>query len=253
MLEHYHNYVCPYVVEEVLEYRQRIMGKPFLRQLYEEWYGTFLAEMKGMPAGTKIELGAGRGFFKEVAPSVISTDSLPLSTNDLTFIPTNLPFNAESVGGIFMIDTFCLLPDVYAFLTEANRTLKPGGKIVMVEPASSLWGRVVNGVVSQRTFDRSGVWTNPFHNATRQINSAMTWIVFERDIAQLRHEFPQLSVESITYHTPLRYLLSGGLNTPRSFAPEGSYDFFRRADQWLSGNSEQWSMFMTVVVRKIGE
>lgn len=250
MITHY--YAPPYsnAMEKTLTHREKVLNKPFLRQLYGEWYEVFIAEMENLPEGMKIELGAGGGFLKQVAPSIISTDSLPFPTNDLTFSPLSMPFNSDSVSGIFMIDTFCRIEDTHAFLTEAQRVLKPGGKIIMVEPASSIWGRVANRWFCQKSFDRSGVWSNTLTAAYKRVNSALTWIVFERDLPRFHEEFPNLSLQSVDYHTPLRYFLGGGSRFDRAFVAPSSYPFFCLADAWLSEHSPQWSMFVTLEIEK---
>ena len=237
-------------MEKTLTYREKVLNKPFLRQLYGEWYEMFIAEMEHLPDGMKIELGAGGGFLKQVAPSIISTDSLPFPTNDLTFSPLGMPFNADSVSGIFMIGTFCHIADTHAFLTEAQRVLKPGGKIIMVEPAYSIWGRMANRWFCQKSFDRSGSWSNSLSVANKGVNSALTWIVFERDRSRFQGDFPGLAVQSVSYHTPLRYFLGGGCGSGRTFVPPSSYPFFSRADTWLSARSPHWSMFVTVMIEK---
>ncbi len=238
------------VIEKALIQRERVRNTPFLRQLYREWYNQFTDEIAKLPPGIKIELGAGGGFFREVAPSVISADSLPYSTNDLTFLPTSLPFNTDSVSGIFMIDTFNGIPGTRAFLTEANRVLKPGGRIVMIEPASSAWGRRANRWFSKKTFDRSADWTCACTMASGKVNDAMAWIVFERDLAQFEREFPGLTLVSKTYHTPLRYFLGGSSRFNHGLVPQSFYSIFKNVDEWLSKWSPKMSMFMTVIVEK---
>lgn len=250
MTKNYHYDAPSEAIENVLASRNRVVTEPFLRQLYGEWYEQFIVEMEGLPEGMKIELGAGGGFFKQVAPTIISTDSLPLSTNDLTFSPLSMPFNADSVSGIFMIDAFCQMEDTHAFLTEAQRVLRPGGKIIMIEPACSLWGRVANKWLCQKSFDRAGAWSNTLSAAYQRVNSALAWIVFERDHSRFQDDFPNLTVQNMTYHTPLRYFLGGGNRFDLSFVPQSSYPFFRLADQWLSKHSQQWSMFVTVEIEK---
>lgn len=248
MIDHYR--FPTNVIEKTLASRERVLHEPFLRQLYGEWYEVFIAEMEKLPDGMKIELGSGGSFLKLVEPSVIGTDSLPFPTNDLTFSPVSMPFNSDSVSGIFMVDTFCQIPDTHAFLTEAQRVLKPGGKIIMVEPAPSVWGRLANRWFCQKSFDRSGAWPNPLSAPYKRANSALTWIVFERDRSRFESQFPDLSLRSMTYHTPLRYLLGGGSRFGSALVPRSSYSFFCKADQWLSKHSRQWSMFVTVVLEK---
>lgn len=194
MTKQYHSTESTEAVQKVVAHRNRLVATPFLRQLYGEWYERFIAEMENLPAGMKIELGASQGFFKQMAPSIVSTDSIPLPTNDLTFSPLSMPFNADSVSGIFMVDTFCHMTDTHAFLTEAQRVLKPGGKIIMVEPACSLWGRVANRWFCRRSFDRKGAWANALSAAYKRTNSALAWIVFERDRSRFQEQFPDLSI-----------------------------------------------------------
>ncbi len=250
MTKQYHSTESTEAVQKVVAHRNRLVATPFLRQLYGEWYERFIAEMENLPAGMKIELGASQGFFKQMAPSIVSTDSIPLPTNDLTFSPLSMPFNADSVSGIFMVDTFCHMTDTHAFLTEAQRVLKPGGKIIMVEPACSLWGRVANRWFCRRSFDRKGAWANALSAAYKRTNSALAWIVFERDRSRFQEQFPDLSISSVEYHTPLRYFLGGGSCIGHPFVPQSSYSFFCDADAWLSERSPNWSMFMTIVVEK---
>jgi len=54
----------------------------------------------------------------------------------------------------------------------------------------------------------------------------------------------------IQYHTPLMYLISGGLAF-RQLLPNFSYSFFRGIDRLLSIISSQLSMFMTIEIKKV--
>jgi ubiquinone/menaquinone biosynthesis C-methylase UbiE len=45
----------------------------------------------------------------------------------MTFSALEMPFEDQSVGGIFMIDSFHHFPDVERFLSEVERILLPGG------------------------------------------------------------------------------------------------------------------------------
>jgi hypothetical protein len=80
-------------------------------------------------------------------------------------------------------------------------------------------------------------------------NGALPWIVFERDLPQFATAFPMLEIEQISYHSPLRYLLSGGVSY-RQLVPGFSYGFFRCLDRLLSRISSGWSMFVTIRIRK---
>ncbi len=181
-------------------------------------------------------------------PKIITSDILRLPTNDMTFSALNIPFIADSLSGLFMVDTFHHVPDSMKFLFEANRVLKERGKLIMVEPANSLWGRFIYTRFHHEPFEPKGNWqvtdSGPLSNA----NIALPWIVFVRDKAIFERNFPDLVIEEITFHTPLRYILSGGVSF-KQLVPDFSYPFFRKFDAFLSFLSKELSMFMTIKIK----
>jgi SAM-dependent methyltransferase len=236
--------------ERTMLHRKIISNKPFLRRLYTEWYSLFSNEVQLKPQETYLELGSGGGFLKEIEPTVICSDILPLPTNDMTFSALKMPFINESVNGIFMIDTFHHIPDAQQFLSEANRILKSGGKMILIEPANSLWGRFIYKNFHHEPFDPTGTWQIPDEGPLSGANGALPWIVFKRDRQKFAAEFPRLSIDYINYHTPLRYLLSGGVSY-RQLVPSFTYYFFNVLDRFLSFISPQLSMFITICIRKL--
>ena len=198
--------------ERTLLHREIILSKPFLNRLYREWYSCICEELKGLPSGKLVELGSGGGFLKEIVPSVICSDILLLPTNDLTFSALDMPFEDGSVSALIMVDTFHHLPDAGRFLHEAGRVLKDHGKIIMVEPANTMWGRFIYRNFHHEPFDPAGGWQIPVTGPLSGANGALPWIVFERDKERFRKEFPGFIIEKVTFHTPLRYLLSGGVS-----------------------------------------
>jgi len=136
------------------------MNKPFLNKLYKEWYGTFASEIKNLAHGKIIELGSRVDFLKQIIPEVITSDILLLEDTDLTFSALDMPFETEEVSCILMIDTFHHIPDSRKFLQEADRILVPGGKIVMIEPANSLWGRFIYQNFHHEPFQPNVSWNN---------------------------------------------------------------------------------------------
>lgn len=234
--------------ERTLEHRELIKNKLFLRKLYLQWYSEFSKEINNQPNGVFIELGSGGGFLKEIEPGVICSDVLPLATNDLSFSALDMPFEDNSVDGFFMIDTFHHIPDSEKFLSEARRVLKKGGKIIMIEPANSWWGRFIYKNFHHEPFNPDGDWKIPNVGPLSGANGALPWIVFERDQELFYQKFPELTIESIKYHTPLRYLISGGVSI-KQLAPRFSYNAFRLLDKFLSNISNKLSMFVTITIK----
>ena len=235
--------------ERTIAHQKIIKEKYFLRKLYEEWYKVFTDSISWLPDGKMIELGSGGGFLKEICPSVICTDILELPTNDMTFSALEIPFSNSELSAIFMIDTFHHIPDSFLFLKEADRVLKKDGVIIMIEPANSKWGRFIYKNFHHEPFNPNGGWEIPVSGPLSGANGALPWIVFERDSEKYNEIFQYLKVEKITYHTPLMYLISGGLAF-RQLLPDFSYPFFRGIDKLLPLISKQISMFMTIVLKK---
>lgn len=107
-------------------------ARPELRAVYREWFDRIL-EAVGVRRPV-VEVGAGPGFFKAAAPTLVATDVLAGLAVDLRCDADVLPFRSGSLGAIVMVDTLHHLPRPLDFLAEASRALTPGGRIAMVEP-----------------------------------------------------------------------------------------------------------------------
>lgn len=235
-------------VERTEHHRSLLLSKPFLKKLYLDWYAVFQNTVPHLPAGKIVEIGSGGGFLKDVIPEVITSDILELSHTDLTFSGLAMPFAKAELSALFMIDTFHHIPDAEAFLKEVDRVLVPGGKMVMIEPANSVWGRFIYQNFHHEPFNPDGSWTFPTTGPMSGANGALPWIVFERDVDSYRSRYPRLQISSIKYHTPLRYLLSGGLSF-RQLVPSFSFPLFSVIDQLFSSVSPALSMFATIEIK----
>ena len=204
-----------------------IQRKPFLRRIYQDIYrrfwSTLPAELRG---GRIVELGSGGGFIKEVIPNAITSDVLHVAGLDVCFSALDMPFADGSLDALLMIDVLHHLPDVARFLAEAIRCLRPSGRILMVEPANTPWGRFIYTHFHHEPFDPSAGWTLDGRGPLSSANGALPWIVFGRDRARFEREFPQLTVRQFSAHTPLRYLLSGGVSM-RQLVPSWTYGLVR--------------------------
>ncbi|MDR3194247.1 MAG: class I SAM-dependent methyltransferase, partial [Tannerella sp.] len=127
-----------------LDHGKLILDKPFLRQIYTEWYQDMMARVNTVKEdGNVLEIGSGGGFLKSVFPKVITSDIMRLPNVDMVCDAEQLPFEDHSMAGIVMLNVFHHIPRPYLFLKEAQRTLIEGGKIVMTEPANTLFSRFV--------------------------------------------------------------------------------------------------------------
>ncbi len=235
--------------ETTLLHRRIIQSKPFLKNLYLDFYMSFSREVPYLSEKKCVELGSGGGFLKEVFPSVITSDVLPLPGVDLCFSGLNMPFENESVDAFFMIDVFHHVPDSELFLKEMSRCLKRGGTIIMIEPANTWWGRFIYQNFHHEPFDPKGDWMLTGDGPLSCANGALPWIVFQRDRIRFKQTFPHLSLVTMTPHTPIRYLVSGGL-TLRQLLPTFSYGFICTIEWCLSVLTSILGMFYAIRIDK---
>lgn len=227
-----------------------IKSKKFLRKLYEQWYSEYLNEIASLPQGLLLELGSGGGFLKELEPRVICSDVIKLPSNDMTFSALEMPFEDQSVASIFMTDTMHHIPDSEKFLGEVNRVLVNNGKLILIEPANSFWGRFIFKNFHHEPFEPGASWTIPSSGPLSGANGALPWIVFVRDLLIFQQKFPDLKIEVIEYRNPLLYLLSGGVSY-RQLLPDFAFGFVNLLDKILPKISRHFSMFMLVKITRL--
>lgn len=225
--------------------RQIIASKPFLRRLYVEWY-TDLAEVVGERRRV-LELGSGAGFFKEVCPQAVTSEILLTPGVDLIADACVLPFADASLDAITMTDVFHHIPDVGGFLTEATRCVKPGGKLVMVEPWYTPWSGWVYSHLHPEPFEPTAGWEIPPTGPLSGANGALPWIVFKRDAALFAQRFPRWRIARIRPLMPFAYLLSGGVSL-RAVVPGWLYRGVRAMESQL--RQDRWAMFALIELER---
>jgi len=228
-----------------------IQKKGFLKKLYYDFYTVLktAVDTSQTPKEKVVELGSGGGFIKDVIPGVITSDVLPLDSVDAVFSACQMPFEDASVDAIVMIDVLHHIPDARAFFTETVRCLMPGGRIAMIEPANTAWSRFIYQNFHHETFDPRAGWEFESKGPLSTANGALPWILFHRDRVQFRQEFPQLAIIQTQFHTPFRYLFSGGF-TLRQLLPSWSYCMVKTLEFVLSPLNRHIGMFETIVLEK---
>ena len=106
--------------------------RPELRAVYHSFFDTLLEAAGGQRP--VVELGAGPGFFREYFPESISTDVIFTPWVDVVCDGCRMPFREASAGAVVMLDVIHHLPKPLDFLAEVSRVLRPGGRLVAIEP-----------------------------------------------------------------------------------------------------------------------
>ena len=233
-----------------LAHRDIILKKPFLKRLYNDWYLIFIIKSKEIKNGKYLEIGSGGGFLKDVFPEVITSDILILPNVDLIFTAEEIPFKENELASIVMLNVFHHIPKPHLFLKEAQRTLIKGGKIIMTEPANSSLARFIYKRFHHEPFDEKGQREIKAGNPLSNSNQALPYIYFERDLDLFKKDFPLLKINSINYHSPFSYIISGGVSRS-AMLPFFMYNFVKGIEWLFSPFFKQIGLFCTIEIEKI--
>jgi len=235
---------------ELIEIHRRVIArKPFLKALYREHYRELARFLEGVPDGPVVELGSGGGFVKEMLPAVMTTDIHPFPHLDRVLDAERLDFADASLAALLMLNVFHHLPDPRRFLRDASRVLKPGGRLIMIEPAhTALWKHLYR-LFSPEPYDAAADWGFSPLGRFQGANVPQAWVVFQRDRARFEAEFPELSIRALRNHTVFLYLLSGGI-WYRGIVPSWSFPLFLRFERLLTPALGRLASQTTVVLEK---
>lgn len=228
--------------------RARILReKRFLRAIYEEWYEVIRSSLPP-EGGTVLELGAGAGFLRALVPGTVGSDVFVVPGVDVVLDGRHLPMAPRSLRAIVMTNVLHHIPEPVQFLAEAVRCLKPGGRIVMLEPWVSGWSSLVYRRLHHEPFlPDSASWSIPSAGPLSGANGALPWILFERDRHEFERRFPELVIREVRPTMPFRYLVSGGVGS-RVDMPLWTFGAWRRIEQLLDPLRRHLAMFAYIVV-----
>ena len=228
--------------------KQIIKEKPFLRRIYEDWY-SWIASNIPKGEGGILELGSGAGFLDDYIPGLITTEVFFCPYVRMIMDGCVMPFRDSSLKAIVMVDVFHHIPDSRLFLNEAVRCVSSGGKILMIEPWVTTWSCFVYKYLHHEPFDpQANQWNFSSSRPLSGANSALPWIVFERDRTIFENFYNQLIIEDIIVEMPFRYLLSGGVSL-RSFMPNLFYGVWNSIEHLFSPWNDKIGMFGKIILR----
>lgn len=202
--------------EEILGRHQAVWKtKPILRYLYTAWYEELAACLR---SGRTLEIGGGTGNLKEFAPSVICTDIVRVPWLDAVVDAQRLPFRTASINNIVLFDALHHIEGVRLFFDEAVRILKPGGRILIMDPYVSWASWPVYRFLHPEPVDlKADPLEMSLANPARKpfdANQAVATILFERAFDAFQRQYPQLGKRVHRRMAFVAYPLSGGFERP---------------------------------------
>lgn len=238
--------------EAIRVHAATIQEKKILRRVYADFYQYFVVQRQLIAhvPGKLLEIGSGGGFLRETMPDVITSDICSDPLIDRVIFCDQLPFDERELKGIFLLNVLHHFPNPVGFFREADRCMARGGRLVMIEPHNSLFGRFIYKRIHHEPFDESIItWESSTDGDIQYSNQALPWCIFWRDREQFRSLFPRLKIMQISTHTVSCFILSGGLSW-RASIPEFVYPLLFRIDKLLSEFSNIFPLFQTIILEK---
>jgi SAM-dependent methyltransferase len=224
--------------------------KPVLRQLYADWYRAIGA---WLVPGPTIELGGGTGNLKEQLPRAYCTDVVVLPWLNLVADGQRLPFRSESLANLVLFDCLHHIENVALFFDEAQRTLRVGGRIIIMDPYLSWLSWPIYRWLHQEPVDytEDPLLLKPPQANRRSFdaNQAVATILFERNHAGFQSRYPGFSIQHLRRLACVAYPLSGGFDHP-SLLPQWLLTPMLRLEHQLERLGRFLAFRMMVVIER---
>jgi SAM-dependent methyltransferase len=210
--------------QETLErfdrHQRRWSANAALRTLYEYWYTQVKAALEPVVPGKVIELGSGPGFAKLFLPDIHTSDMVKADWHDYQIDATrSWPFADAELDGVVLFDVLHHLSDPLAVFREGLRALRPGGRMVLMEPYISPCSYPVLHYFHPEAVENS---VEPFSVRPDHVraeekdpfagNQALPGLIFGRYRARFEAEFPELRITARQLYSGLSYVASGGFS-----------------------------------------
>jgi SAM-dependent methyltransferase len=232
---------------------QAAWGKrPLLREVYGHFYQLIREALTPLP-GPTVELGSGIGAAKDFIPACITTDIFPNSWLDRQENAYALTFADSSVSNLILLDVFHHLVYPGTALNEFHRVLRLRGRVIILEPAMSLLGRLIYG---------------PFHHEPLGLRDEIRWLAPDDSDPrstgyyaaqgnasrvflgnQFKGALHRWDISTLKSLTDLAYAASGGFSKPQLY-PLGFLPIIRNLEKVLALWPHLFATRLLVVLQK---
>jgi len=193
------------------EHRRAWATNPSLRLLYQRWYGRIRDQLPAQ--GPWVEIGSGPGFAREFIPEMQLTDVVQAPWHDRQVDAGALPFDEGALGALVLFDVLHHLPAPARFLAEAERVLRPGGRLVLCEPYVSPLSHPIYRFFHEERLDLK---VDPLAEVPAgdpfDANQAIPTLLLERHPEELARRFPALRLLGLERLAGPAYPASGGFS-----------------------------------------
>jgi len=221
-------------LDEYYARRQIWAKKPQIRLVYQRWVKKI---KKFLVEGPLLEVGSGSGPLKDFLPQLILSDVFDLPWLDKVIDCMDMPFEKNSLGGIICIDLLHHVAKPHVFLEEAARVLKPGGRILLIEPYIT-----VGSYLGYKLLHHEDINFKDYHKGTDktqtkadpwQGNLALANLVFNRDLKHWKTLQPNLDIIHREIFSLLDFQAAAGFK-PYAYLPHWLFKHLIKIEDWIS-------------------
>jgi len=226
--------------------------RPLLRSVYGHFYELIRRALSPIP-GPIVELGSGIGAAKDFIPTCITTDIFPNPWLDQQENAYALTFRDSSVSNLILLDVFHHLVYPGTALDEFHRVLRVHGRVIILEPAMSLLGKLIYGLFHHEPLGllRPISWFAPDGFDPKETGYYAAQANASRVF--LSHQFkPQLRCWDIPISESLpdiAYAASGGFSKPQLY-PSSLLPIIRALEKILAHCPNLFATRLLVVLEK---
>lgn len=204
---------------QLKDYQKCWNTKPVLREIYHNLYQKI---ENNLLIGDTLEIGGGIGNLQLNEGRVVKTDIQYYSGVDVVADAQKLPFNNNTFSNIVLFDVLHHLQCPLLFFEEAVRVLKPGGRVIMMEPGitpvSKLLYKIGHVEPVEMGWNMEDLCQVDKDKDPYESNQAIPTIIFKRDVKIFLSLNKKFNIIRSDWLSLFAYPLSGGFQ-PWSLIP----------------------------------
>lgn len=231
-------------------------SKPSVDWAYERLFDQLIPCLPQNPDHPIVEFGSGHRDLRSRVPGLIRTDIFTRPGIDRVESAYQTSFADHSISAILAIDVFHHLEFPYHALNEWYRILVPDGRVILLEPAISLLGKLVYGPFHAEPIGhprkiRTGAPPpdfDPFDSRYYAAQGNATFLFVQRKDILWEQDWRALHIERFA---ALYYILTGGYTRPQ-LAPLNLLKRIHRMEPLFKKFPQLFATRLMVVLQKTG-